>query len=83
MKVKSHKKANLEKAEAMIRQAHLGGAKIISLPEMFNCPYTSSVFSAYAEEETGETVQSMSALARELEIYLVAGTIPEKYGDKI
>ena len=83
LQVQSDKQANLRKAEHMIRAAHQGGAQIVALPEMFNCPYTSTLFSAYAEEETGETVRRMSDLAGQLGIYLIAGTIPERDGSKL
>lgn len=83
MLVESEKQANLKKAEHMIREAHRGGAKVIALPEMFNCPYSSALFHSYAEEENGATVQKMSELAKELGIYLVSGTIPEKAGSLI
>ncbi len=78
MLVKSDKHENLNKAEKMIREAHQGGARMIALPEMFNCPYDSAVFRDYAEEADGETVQRMSAIAKELGIYLISGSIPEK-----
>ena len=78
MLVKSDKQENLKKAESMIREAHQGGARMIALPEMFNCPYDSAVFQAFAEVADGETVKRMSALAKELGIYLISGSIPEK-----
>lgn len=78
MLVNSDKQENLKKAESMIREAHQGGARMIALPEMFNCPYDSAVFHAFAEVADGETVKRMSALAKELGIYLISGSIPEK-----
>ncbi len=83
MAVAADKLVNLNKAESMVRAAHQSGARIIALPEMFNCPYNSSLFRAYAEEENGQTVGRMSELAKELGIYLIAGTIPEKEGESI
>jgi omega-amidase len=83
MDVTEDKLINLKKAEQMIREAAESKAQMVVLPEMFNCPYTNSFFSAFAEGESGITVQTLSALAKELEIYLIGGTIPEKAGAAI
>ena len=77
MKVTMDKKQNLATAESMIREAVQKGAQIVALPEMFNCPYSNKYFREYAEREDGETVQFLSALAKELNIYLIGGSIPE------
>jgi predicted amidohydrolase len=61
----------------MIREAAGKGAEVVALPEMFNCPYSNRFFREYAEQEGGETVQTLSSLARELKIYLVGGSMPE------
>lgn len=55
------------------------GAKVVALPECFNSPYGTKYFGEYAEViPTGETCQSLSNIAKELSIYLVGGTIPER-----
>ena len=36
---------------------------LVTLPEMFNCPYQSSNFPVYAEKEGEETWQALSSLA--------------------
>lgn len=77
MKGSFDKKESLAKAESIIREAASKGANVIALPEMWNCPYTTQYFREYAEEESGETIEKMSSLAKELQIYLVAGSIPE------
>jgi predicted amidohydrolase len=77
MKGSFDKKESRVKAEMMIREAASNGANVIALPEMWNCPYANQYFREYAEEESGETVNLMSQLSRELSIYLVAGSIPE------
>lgn len=77
MKVTMDKKQNLAAAESMIREAAAKGARVVALPEMFNCPYSNKFFREYAEEESGETTQFLSSLAKELEIYLVGGSVPE------
>ncbi|HVI42637.1 MAG TPA: carbon-nitrogen hydrolase family protein [Anaerovoracaceae bacterium] len=77
MKVAMDKEQNLATAESMIREAAENRAKVIALPEMFNCPYSNQYFREYAEEEGGETVRFLSSIAKELKIYLIGGSIPE------
>ena len=83
MIVEKDKQANLRKAESMIREAANRGAEMISLPEIFNCPYSNKFFREYAEDEQGQTVKLLSSLAKELSIYLIGGSIPEIEDDKI
>lgn len=83
MKVAMDKKQNLETAGSMIREAAEKGARVIALPEMFNCPYSNQFFREYAEEENGGTVRFLSSLAKELKIYLIGGSIPELENDHV
>jgi len=83
MKVTMEKKQNLAAAESMIREAAEKGAKVVALPEMFNCPYSNKYFREYSEDAGGETVRFLSSLAKELKIYLVGGSIPELENDKV
>lgn len=83
MKVEMDKQKNLGKAESMIRTAAGRGARLVALPEMFNCPYSNKYFREYAEEGTGETVRLLSSLAKELNIILIGGSIPELDNDKV
>lgn len=77
MNVTENKDKNLAKAEAMVREAALRGGQVISLPEIFNCPYANKYFREYAEDESGPTVRLLSSLAKELSVYLIGGSIPE------
>lgn len=83
MKGSFDKKESMAAAERYIREAAANGAQIISLPEMWNCPYSNDYFREYAEPADGPTVGFMSALAAELGIYLVGGSIPELDEDKV
>lgn len=83
MMVSEDKEKNVEKAESMIREAAEKGAKVVVLPEMFNCPYENKYFPLYAETYPGKTTERLSLLTSEMEIYLVAGSIPEQEGDII
>uniref|UniRef100_A0A1I8JTR3 omega-amidase n=1 Tax=Anopheles arabiensis TaxID=7173 RepID=A0A1I8JTR3_ANOAR len=80
LKVGADKAQNIENALAKIRSAVAEkGARVVALPECFNSPYGTQHFPAYAEEiPSGETSRSLAAIAKELGIYLIGGTIPEK-----
>lgn len=77
MLVEDSKDNNLSKAEEMIKKAANKGAKIVVLPEMFNCPYDTSFFRSYAEEEGGHTFSRLSKIAKDEGIILIGGSIPE------
>ena len=83
MKGSFDKNESMAKAEDFIRQAAKGGAEVISLPEMWNCPYANEYFREYAETADGAAVSFMSKLAEELGIYLIGGSIPELEGEKV
>lgn len=77
------KKESMNTAEKFVTEAAKSGAQIVSLPEMWNCPYANEYFRPYAEPEDGETVKFLSRLAEENNIYLVGGSIPEIENDKV
>ncbi|ABR49338.1 Nitrilase/cyanide hydratase and apolipoprotein N-acyltransferase [Alkaliphilus metalliredigens QYMF] len=83
MLITEKKSKNLQKAEELIREASGEGAKLIVLPEMFNCPYDNAYFSRFAEEYPGESTQLLSQLAKELGVIIIGGSIPEQEGDRI
>ena len=84
MNVIDNKKANLEKASSMIVEGIKNNADFIVLPEMFNCPYNNDKFIEYAEEETDSlTISTISKLAGDNDVYILAGSIPEKEDGKI
>ncbi len=74
----TEKAANLEAAERLVRCAAAQGANLVTLPEMFNWRGKSSEEPAQAEPLNGPTLTRMSALARELKVYLLAGSIAEQ-----
>ena len=83
MNVVDDKEENLKTASLMITRASKK-ADFIVLPEMFNCPYSNDKFIEYGEEETSSyTLKKISSLARENNIYILAGSIPEKEDDKL
>ncbi|MFZ5631229.1 MAG: carbon-nitrogen hydrolase family protein [Bacillota bacterium] len=84
MTVGSDKGKNLALARHMIARAAAGGARLVVLPEMFNCPYVADMFPGYAETyPDGETFGMLAGAAREEKIYLVGGSVPEREGARV
>lgn len=84
MNVIDDKEANLKKASSMIADGVKNNADFIILPEMFNCPYSNEKFIEYCEDEhDSNTLEWISNLAKENNVYILAGSIPEKESDKI
>lgn len=84
MKVESDKEKNIFKALKMLQKAADGNADIAVLPEMFNCPYDTGNFTSYAETaDDSPTLKAIAATAKQLGIYVFAGSIPEKADGKI
>jgi predicted amidohydrolase len=72
------KAANLAEAERWIREAARCGARLVALPEVFIWRGEKRRESEFAEAVGGPTTARMELLARELRIYLLAGSILEK-----
>lgn len=77
MPVTADKEQNIRTACEKVREAARNGADIAVLPEMFCCPYQNDCFRAYGETEGGPAQAALSALAAELGVYIVGGSIPE------
>lgn len=80
MTVGTDKVKNVTNAISHIRRAVADQKpKIVALPECFNSPYGTKYFSEYAETiPDGYTTTKLSEIAKELNIYVVGGTIPER-----
>src|SRR5262245_42690945 len=72
------KPRNLEAATKYLRAAAADGARLAVLPEMFNVLGDADTLRAGAEPLDGPTISSMRDLARQLDIWLVAGSICER-----
>ena len=85
--------ANLLRAREKVLEAAANGAGLVVLPECFNSPFECSWFHQYAEsvppraerEQAGgpdsqkyPSFVALSAMARDANIYLVGGSIPER-----
>lgn len=77
-KVLSSKEQTLNYIEAYLKKFLHLQPDIVTLPEMFNCPYDNKSFPLYAEFEEDITYKFCQNLAKKYNIYLSAGSIPEK-----
>lgn len=80
MKTGMNKLENIRNASNRIRETiEKHKPKIVVLPECFNAPYGVKYFDEYAENiPDGVTSKTLSDLAKELKVFLVGGTIPER-----
>ena len=83
MRVTADRRKNIETACGRVREAARNGADFAVLPEMFCCPYQNDCFRPYGEPEGGEAQRALSALAAELGIVIVGGTVPELAGERV
>jgi predicted amidohydrolase len=67
--------ANVARAELGVREAADRGARLIALPEKWNVIGEADVLRAGAEPEDGPTVTRVRAWARELDCWILAGSI--------
>jgi predicted amidohydrolase len=74
----SDKGANLEKAEELVAQASRAGAHFVVLPEVFLWRGLREEEAAAAEPIPGPVSERLSRLARQLQVYLLAGSILER-----
>ena len=78
MNVVDNKEENIKKAIQMIRDSKKQEADLAVLPEMFNCPYENEKFIEYGEEfEDSPTLNRIAETAKEENIHVLAGSIPE------
>lgn len=74
----AEKEENLKALRRKLEELVPEKPDLVTLPEMFDCPYQNSCFPVYAEPEGGPVWQALSAMAKEFGIYLSAGSVPEK-----
>jgi predicted amidohydrolase len=71
------KSKNLETATRLTEEAVGRGARLVVLPELFNCLAMPETILAQAETIPGPTAEAMSGLAARLQTTLLAGSIAE------
>lgn len=76
--VDSDKGANLARAERLVRDAANRGARLIALPELFFWGGHRDAELEAAEPIPGPTTNALSALARELGVFLIGGSVLER-----
>lgn len=74
---------NLTSCAGMVENAKLQGANIAVLPEMFCCPYNNVSFVKNAEKKGDRIHTALSKMAKDNNIILVGGSMPERDGDKL
>ncbi len=77
MLASTDKGANLEEAGAKIREAAGRGARVVALPEVFHWRGDKEEEKRFSEPIPGPTSDLMARLARELRLYLLAGSFLE------
>ncbi|KAK3244448.1 hypothetical protein CYMTET_45937, partial [Cymbomonas tetramitiformis] len=82
LKVGTDKDTNIATAKKAISTAAAEGARMVILPEMWNCPYANESFPIYAEDIDAGDAPSASMLAeaaKEHSVVVVGGSIPERH----
>ena len=72
------KRDNILKASRLIEEAARRGAQVVALPEMFNFMGRDEDLVDQAESIPGPSIERLAELAATHEIYLLAGSMPEK-----
>lgn len=75
MQVTDQAEVNVQKAIELIRQAAISNPDLIVLPENFHLMGTNDDFFSQAETIDGPTITKLRTLAKELDTYIVTGTM--------
>ena len=81
MMVPKEKEIAIESVRRACECAAREKADILTLPEMFCCPYKAENFPLYAESDGGMIWSACAELSKAYEIYISAGSIPERGAD--
>jgi len=83
-RVTGEKTVNIDQARKMIAGAADKGARVVVLPEMFNCPYENEAFPVFSESYPGgETIAMLRETAADRKVYIIGGSIPEEEENRI
>lgn len=75
--VSDNKEDNLDRLDTMLEQIKGEKPDLVTVGEMFTCPYETGNFPVYAEKQGEESWQRMKDLAKKYRIYLSAGSVAE------
>lgn len=76
MKTAATPAENIVKIKDMLQQAKAEGADMAVLPEMCCCPYENSAFVQFAMKWDDPFLMEIAETAKELGLYVVAGSVP-------
>ncbi|MBX9898946.1 MAG: carbon-nitrogen hydrolase family protein [Qipengyuania sp.] len=76
---------NLANAEALVREAAMGGAELVALPEAFDflAPETSAIHDYARREAEHDALRRVSSLAAELSLWILAGSVSMRAADGV
>lgn len=83
MKPQKNPTENIKTAISYCKEAKKNSADIAVLPEMFFCLYENEHMKQNAIEENHPLLLELKETANSLNLYIVAGSIPEKIGDTL
>lgn len=85
LEVQRNKAKNVTRAKEMIDKAAASGADVVVLPEMFISNFDRDSFEenaepivTYKEDEKATAARMLSKAAKDNNIYIIGGSIPEK-----
>lgn len=81
--VTADKSQNIVHAREKIESAADNGAKLIVLPEMWNCPYSHASIPVYAEDvnvggDASPSTAMLAEVSRRKQVTIIGGSIPER-----
>lgn len=76
---------NLANAVALVREAAMGGAELVALPEAFDflAPETSAIRDYARNEAEHDALQRLRSLALELSLWILAGSVSMRAADGV
>jgi omega-amidase len=80
--VTHNKHKNFDTCTQYIEKAARGGAQLLVLPEIWNSPYATAAFGAYAETADGPSTTLLQSAARKHNVWIIGGSIPEVEQEK-
>lgn len=78
MNIDKYISKNIDTTNNFIKKVAKENVDIAILPEMFCCPYETSNFPLYSQQENSPCYISISNMAKKNKIYIVAGSMPER-----